>query len=84
MWFSYMNYKDFHPLNFESPSMFDPHMCMSFNLLTFTNIEFDLKLLIETKIIILLGKQYYTLNGSNHLFLNLPKCVFSHLGNHKT
>jgi hypothetical protein len=24
-----------------------------------------------------LGKQYRTLNGPNHLFLNLPKCVFS-------
>jgi hypothetical protein len=56
MWFSYMDYKDFHPLNFESPSMFDPHMCMSFNLLTLTNIEFDLKLLIETRIKVLLGK----------------------------
>ncbi len=56
--------------------MFDPHMCMGFNLLTLTSIGFDLKLLIETRIILLLGKQYYTLNGSNHLFLNLPRCVF--------
>jgi hypothetical protein len=69
--------KTFHPLNFESPSMFDPHMCMGFNLLALTNIGFDLKLLIKIRRTILLGKQYYTLNGSNHLFLNLPICVFS-------
>ncbi len=54
-----------------------------FNLLTMTNTWFGSKLIIETRTI-LLGKQYYTLNGPNHLFLNLPKYVFSPLGNHKT
>ncbi len=55
-----------------------------FNLLTLTNIGFGSKLLTKTKRIILLGKQYYTLNGPNQLFLNFPRCVFSPLGNHKT
>ncbi len=33
----------------------------------------------------LLGKQYYTLNGSYHLFFNLPRCdLFVSLRNHKT
>jgi hypothetical protein len=75
--------KTFDPLNSKSPSVFDPHV-YGFNILTLTNIGFGSKVLIETRRIVLLGKQYYTLNGPNYIFLNLPICVFSPLGNHKT
>jgi hypothetical protein len=55
-------------------------MFVWFNLLTLTNTRFGSKLSTKTRRTILLGKQYYTLNGPNYLFLNFPKCVFSSFG----
>jgi hypothetical protein len=52
-----------------------------FNLLTLTNTRFGSKLLIETRKTLLLGKQFYILNGPNDLF---AQGVFSPLGNHIT
>ncbi len=51
------------------------HILNGFNSLTMTNIGCS-KLLIETRRTILLGKQYCTLNGPNHLFLNLHRFIF--------
>ncbi len=81
LWYESMDSKDIWLFElWISFNVWSPYLYV-FNLVTLTNTGFGSKLLTKTRRTILVGKEYYTLNGANHLFLNLPRCVFSPLGN---